>query len=136
MGRTKQTQIVFIDTHIALWLAENNQSKFSQIEIATLEDSYKENRLYIPIIVKLELEYLFEVGKSTMNAGKVLSRLERKAGIKTHHSSYLDVINEANKIKWTRDVFDRLIVAESITYDALLITRDKKICQNYTGVLR
>ena len=42
-----------------------------------------------------------------------------------------DIINEALKIKWTRDVFDRMFVAEARVKKAHFITADQQILDNF-----
>jgi hypothetical protein len=47
-----------------------------------------------------------------------------------------NIIEEALKINWTRDVFDRLLVAETMRDRSfLLITADQKICEKFTHAL-
>ncbi len=41
------------------------------------------------------------------------------------------VFDQAVEYGWTRDVFDRLIVAEAEASDFVLITKDEKIRANY-----
>jgi PIN domain nuclease of toxin-antitoxin system len=52
-------------------------------------------------------------------------------GLKTSESSFDKIINESLKIKWTRDVFDRLIVSESRLEEIGLVTADSIILKNY-----
>ena len=49
---------------------------------------------------------------------------------KLQQLDYTDIIDRASTTKWTRDTFDRLIVAASIKQQTLL-TKDKNILENY-----
>lgn len=46
-----------------------------------------------------------------------------------------DVCRAAQGITWTRDPFDRLIVAESIVHDIPLITKDRHIRSHYPNAI-
>jgi PIN domain nuclease of toxin-antitoxin system len=37
------------------------------------------------------------------------------------------------QITWTRDVFDRLIVANAMVNENILLSKDHKILENYTN---
>jgi PIN domain nuclease of toxin-antitoxin system len=39
------------------------------------------------------------------------------------------------RVQWTRDPFDRLIVAQALLHDAPLITKDEHIRRHYAGAL-
>jgi PIN domain nuclease of toxin-antitoxin system len=45
------------------------------------------------------------------------------------------VIAESLKLSWTRDPFDRMIVAQAIAGQGKLITRDERIHANFTGAI-
>jgi len=47
------------------------------------------------------------------------------------NDNLVEIVNIAVREIWTRDPFDRLIVAHSKHRDAHLITKDKKILTNY-----
>ena len=46
--------------------------------------------------------------------------------------SYFDVMQAACSESWTRDPFDRAIVAQARRMDCPLLTRDRKIRDNYS----
>jgi PIN domain nuclease of toxin-antitoxin system len=60
MARNKQS-VVFLDTHITVWLYAGLIEKISQTAKKTIEA----NDLLISPMVKLELQYLFEIGRIT-----------------------------------------------------------------------
>jgi PIN domain nuclease of toxin-antitoxin system len=51
--------------------------------------------------------------------------------IKIENSDFLEIINISINEKWTRDPFDRIIVAHAKFMDFTLISKDEKINKNY-----
>lgn len=82
-------------------------------------------------MVLLELQLLFEVGRAKDPASKVAERLEHDLGIAVCEHPFPSVTASAMEVKWTRDPFDRLIVAHAAANDAPLITKDEKIRKHY-----
>ncbi len=120
-------EAVFIDTNIILWLAKGNFKKFSRIAKKTI---FENEILYSPM-VRLEIEYLHEIGKITRFSGGVFDSLRGKIEISESQSNFADVCREAIKIGWTRDTFDRLIVAEAMLHKGKLVTGDERILKHY-----
>ena len=58
--------------------------------------------------------------------------LEAKIGLKICNQKFIDVATEALRHSWTRDMFDRLIVAQAAVTKSHLITKDEFIRQHYT----
>lgn len=117
----------FLDTHIAIWLYEKRLDLLSEKAKQYIE----ENDLFISPIVKLEIEYLFEIERIKDNSETICSFLERNIDLKTEKSSFPEIIKISLNEKWTRDPFDRIIVAHSKLKDYSLISKDKKINKNY-----
>lgn len=82
-------------------------------------------------MVLLELQLLFEIGRAKDPALKVADSLARDLGVEVCDQSFHSVAASAMEIKWTRDPFDRLIVAHASANDAPLITKDEKIRRHY-----
>ena len=118
---------VFIDTNIVLWAVRGEFKKLSKIA----EKTISENSLLYSPMVRLELEYLYEIGKIRYDAQQFLNVLHKSLEINEANSSFSAVCANACKIGWTRDSFDRLIVAEADLHKAKLITADEKIIKNY-----
>ena len=126
MERRKQS-LVYLDTHIVVWLYAGLVEKLSQSTKKTIDDC----DLLISHIVRLELQYLYETGRIKVTAHDIIKYLSKAVGLKTSESSFNKIINEALKINWTRDVFDRLIVSESSLEEIGLVTADTIILKNY-----
>jgi PIN domain nuclease of toxin-antitoxin system len=82
-------------------------------------------------MVALEVQYLHEVGRISENAGVVLSDLARKLGLVQAEGDFSAVAAAAMDLGWTRDPFDRVIVAHAALYGATLLTKDRSIRRNY-----
>jgi len=117
----------FLDTHIAIWLYEKRLDLLSEKAKQYIE----KNDLFISPVVKLEIEYLFEIEKIKDNSDTIYSFLERNIDLKIEKSSFLEIIKISLDEKWTRDPFDRIIVAHAKLKDCTLISKDKKINKNY-----
>ena len=91
----------------------------------------EDNDLIISQIVRLELQYLFEVGRINVTPDEIIKALNFTIGLKISQNVSSQIIAHALDIQWTRDVFDRLITAEADFNKSTLITKDKKIRRNY-----
>lgn len=119
--------MIFLDTHIVAWLYAGLTGKLSARTVKMIE----EHELYIANIVKLELQYLYEIGRLTEAPDIILADLRQTIGLKVHSVKMKSVFDVALMQTWTRDVFDRLITSEAIEMDTFLLTKDKKILANY-----
>lgn len=121
----------FLDTHIAIWLYEKRLDLLSEKAKQYIE----KNDLFISPVVKLEIEYLFEIKKIKDNSETICNFLEKTIDLKIEKSSFPEIIKISLNEKWTRDPFDRIIVAHSKLKDYTLISKDKKINKNYFKTL-
>jgi len=119
--------IIFVDTHVVVWLYIGNTELFSKMAL----EKIRKNELYISPVVKLELRYLYEIGRINEKPEKILKSLNREIGLKVSENSFGDIINEAIKLSWTRDPFDRIITAHASINGVRLITKDTSILSNY-----
>ncbi len=121
-----------LDTHIVIWLYTNNIDKIS---IKAQEHIENDNLLISPIVL-LELQYLFEVGKILISSNNIFEDLNFRIGLKIEEDiSFNKIINESLKINWTRDLFDRLIVAHTNILLCNLISKDRLIQSNFNYVI-
>jgi PIN domain nuclease of toxin-antitoxin system len=83
-------------------------------------------------MVLIELEYLHEIGRVRLGARDVLRKLSQEIGLIVCDLSFPSVAEAALDEKWTRDPFDRAIVAQAKANGlALLISADEEIRQHY-----
>ena len=125
-GRSKS--LVYLDTHIVVWLYAGLVDKFTPIAKAGIDD----NKVVISQFVRLELQYLYEIGRIKVKPDKIIGELAGEIDLSISEFPLKNIIEEALKINWTRDVFDRLLVAETMRdRSLLLITADKKIREKF-----
>ncbi|HLP59590.1 MAG TPA: type II toxin-antitoxin system VapC family toxin [Candidatus Deferrimicrobium sp.] len=117
----------FLDTHIIVWLYQKSIELLSPKARRSIE----ENDVFISPIVILELEYLHEIGRLKVDANTIVQYLQSHIGLRVEEGNFHEVINMALEEKWTRDPFDRIIVAHSKYSDAYLVTKDERISTNY-----
>jgi len=120
-------EAVYLDTHIVVWLRQKELEKFTSKALEAIE---KSSSLLISPMVELELKYLYEIGRLTDTPHNIIGDLNAMIGLSIDDASFHDVIKKSLFIEWTRDPFDRLIVAQSMAKSHPLITKDKKIIAN------
>ena len=95
----------------------------------------EDNPLLVSPMVALELEYLFETGRTSEPARTVLQVLGRDIGLRLCDLPFADVAGAAMRQSWTRDPFDRIIVAQAALRRTSLITKDADIRAHYDRAL-
>jgi PIN domain nuclease of toxin-antitoxin system len=119
--------MIFLDTHVVIWLYAKLLEKISNAAIQQIED----NEVFISQMVRLELQYLFEIGRLTVTPDRLIKDLNKSIGLKVSHMDAEKVFDLSIDYEWTRDVFDRLITAEADAMGSLLVTKDRNILANY-----
>jgi PIN domain nuclease of toxin-antitoxin system len=121
----------FLDTHAAIFLWEGKVELFGAGSREILERSV----LRISPMVRLEMQFLKEVGKLKVDPDQILGALGSDLGV-TATSDPLDaLVPLAMPLSWTRDPFDRMIVATAMLHQAPLITRDGRIHDYFPGAV-
>ena len=119
--------MVYLDTHLILWLYAGTLELISKEVLQTLD----ENDLYISPIVELELQYLKESKKIKKSALEITDALRKELNLKICAKDFHSVIRETLGIHWTRDPFDRIIVAHAALNNNTLLTKDQTIRTHY-----
>ena len=120
--------LIYLDTHVVAWLYAGATSGFPDQAIRLLEET---DDIRISPMVRLELQYLFEVGHVGQPALPVVDAMEATLGMRLCQASFPAVVREAEERNWTRDPFDRLIVAQAALFQAPLLTKDREIHAHY-----
>ena len=80
----------------------------------------------------LELQYLFEVGRSLISPRGAVVKLRHEIGLSLCDFALPLIVEAALEEVWTREPFDRLIVAHARANGyAALVTADLKIREHY-----
>ena len=90
-----------------------------------------ENDIVVSPVVRLELQYLFERGRILVPPDTIISELSDRIGLFICDREFNQVVSYAVKFYWTRDPFDRLIVAQAAVNENLLLTKDPVILEHY-----
>ncbi len=78
-------------------------------------------------MVQLELEYLREIDRITVESALIVESLSQRIGLTLCDLPFAAVMIESIKQSWTRDPFDRLITAQAIARNAGLLTKDRHV---------
>ncbi|MEZ4831065.1 MAG: PIN domain-containing protein [Caldilineaceae bacterium] len=120
--------MIYLDTHVVIWLYAGLMGKFNN----GVRDLINDHDLYISPIVRLELEYLYEIQRVTAPADLIVDDMSLRIGLRICDRPFNETISRALALTWTRDPFDRLIVAHAAIQDNLLLSKDGDILDNYT----
>ncbi|MBM3144570.1 MAG: type II toxin-antitoxin system VapC family toxin [Chloroflexi bacterium] len=119
--------MIYLDTHIVVWLYAGLIEKFSQ----PVKNLINENEISISPIVHLELQYLFEIHRVKDNANAIITDLSNRIGLQVCQKDFDAIVSQAMAFSWTRDPFDRVIVATAALKDSILVSKDRSILENY-----
>jgi len=119
--------LIHLDTHVVIFLYSGQIQMFSK----KILDLFEKNELCISEIVRLELKYLYEIGKINVGPDVIIDGLFAEIGLKISSNTYQRVIDKAIELDFTRDPFDRIIVADAMIQDSLLVSKDRHIRENY-----
>ena len=86
-------------------------------------------------MVMLELQYLYEIGRTTEPGSVVVLDLSQRIGLCVSEESFPHVITLALQQTWTRDPFDRIIVGQAALQQRPLVTKDRAMRDHYPYAL-
>ena len=120
--------IAYLDTDVVLWLAAGKVDRLSSVARGLVD---KADLLLSPMAF-LELEYLHESGRTKFSARDLLKKVSHETNLSLCEIPFLTIVSTALDEKWTRDLFDRLIVANAKANGfAWLISADEEIARHY-----
>lgn len=120
--------IGYVDTQVVVWLCEDKVAKFSSRAL----DALNELDLLVSPMVMIELAYLYEIERIVRAPQDLIKQLKMQLGVRVCDHSFPDLAETALFENWTRDPFDRLIVAHAKSNNyAPLITSDSTIRRHY-----
>lgn len=119
--------MIYLDTHVVVWLYVSAAEKLSPLAIQLIET----NDVIISPMTQLELTYLNEAKRIHATADVIIHELQSKIGLLISDLSFEKISHKANKLSWTKDPFDRLIVANAICNSSKLLTKDRTIRKHY-----
>ena len=119
--------MIYLDTHVVAWLFAGEIERFSPRGRKLL----RTEQLIISPMVALELQYLYEIDRVSSPSSTVLAVLAKDLRITISEHPFRDIVLEALSMNWTRDPFDRIIVAQAHLDGAKLLTKDPVIWEHY-----
>jgi PIN domain nuclease of toxin-antitoxin system len=123
---------LYIDTHIVIWLCEGLTEKLTPAASQAIESS----EVKISPMVLVELEYLFEIKRIVKPPLALLDQLQTLIGLRMSDHPFPAVAQAAVFESWTRDPFDRIIVAHARSDGySELVTADEKIREHYSKTI-
>lgn len=132
VGRLESARLplTWLDTHAAIWLCTCDvplsDAALGEIETAELR---------ISPMVLLEMQFLLEIGRLNATPRDSLAILRRDFDLSVCKLPFEDVTEASHSETWTRDPFDRLIVAQAKLGQGKLIMKDRMIQQHFAGAL-
>jgi PIN domain nuclease of toxin-antitoxin system len=81
--------------------------------------------------VRLELQYLYEIKRVSVEAQPLLADLSQRIGLTLCPKPFNAIMVHATQITWTRDPFDRILVAHASVNNNLLVSKDQTILDHY-----
>jgi PIN domain nuclease of toxin-antitoxin system len=119
---------IYLDTNAAVYLARRGLDRFNREARRLIE----RGALRVSPMVLLEMEYMHEIGRSARRAQDILRKLDLELGLAVCDLPFADVARAALDEKWTRDPFDRIIVAQAkVNGLAPLISSDEEMAKYY-----
>jgi PIN domain nuclease of toxin-antitoxin system len=120
--------IAYLDTNVVMRLSHGPSRLIRREASRVIERS----QLLVSPMVVLELELLYEIKRAKQSSRDMLRKLEHELGVRFCDLPFEEVANAALDEKWTRDPFDRMIVASAkLNGLAPLISSDQKIARHY-----
>ena len=120
--------IVYLDTQVAVWLAEASLAKFSRKAISLIHSG----DIRISPMAVVELQYLYEIRRLVITPPEIVMKLSVEIGLTVCDYPFPIIAETALGENWTRDPFDRIIVSHAKANGlAPLLTKDERILANY-----
>jgi PIN domain nuclease of toxin-antitoxin system len=123
--------VIYLDTHVLIYLWLADTGKLSRDARKAIE----RNDVMASAATVLEMEMLHEIGRLKPSASTVIYGLAGSIGLRVCGLPFRTVVDFALAEGWTRDPFDRMIVANAKVAHAPLITRDQRIAEHYSRVV-
>ncbi len=117
--------MILLDTNAVIWLlTDHPRGKSFQ----------NTDRLYLSPVSVLELQFLVEVGRLQLSSvGKKVKDIVNDSRWQLDNPSSSALFDSALVVAWTRDPFDRLLVAHALYRHWRLATGDKHILANISA---
>ena len=123
--------MIMLDTHIAVAFYDGRNGGLGNKARRAID----REMVAISPAVLLELELLHEIGRLREGGATMAAHLRDQLDIRIAGERFADVARAALALAFTRDPFDRLIVAHAALLKAPLVTHDALLGRHYPNVL-
>ncbi len=123
--------VIFLDTHAAIWLYSGQLDLFKPKVLKQIN----EKQVCISHIVRLEMKYLNEIGRINQKPDVIIDALIDEIGLIYSDNTIERIVNQAIHLDFTRDPFDRMIVADAYINNSYLISKDQNIKKHYKNTI-
>ncbi len=117
--------MILLDTNALLWLERDHPRSRPLTNF--------EGRLYVSPATLLEMQFLVEVGKIRLQGKHTIASIADSPRWLVDDPPAAAWFHEAHDIPWTRDPFDRLIVAHAKRRGWRLATGDTMLLEHLTA---
>lgn len=121
----------YLDTHVVVLITQSAK-KIPRKAVQTLR---RARQLRISPASILELQMLREIGRLNASPHSFVEALQESFDVEVCPLPFADVAETARALSWTRDPFDRFIVAQAALANCALVTRDTLIRQNFDSAI-
>lgn len=111
-----------LDTHVALWMVAGERRRLRPVA-----KELRSEPLFLSPFAIVEMQLLHEIGRILKPVEAVLDLLFEDHGVEQAAGDAGEIARQARALSWTRDPFDRLIVAHALAHGSLLLTADETI---------
>jgi len=120
--------IAYLDTNVAVWLSQGKTTSLSE----EAKRMIRRADLLISPMVLLELEILYEIRRTKLPSRDIQTKIEHELGVRVCGLDFSSIVVTTAGEKWTRDPFDRVIVAHAKANGfAALVSADEPIRRHY-----
>lgn len=116
------TEVILLDTNALLWLDRGHPRSKPLRRFA--------GRLYASPAAILEIQFLVELGKVRLSEERSVAALEEDPRWFLDDPPAAGWFREAHSLSWTRDPFDRLLVAHALQREWRLATGDRALLEH------
>lgn len=116
-------RLIRLDTHVVVWLYTGQVEELS----TQATDAVEQHVPTISPMVQLELDYLHQIDRLMVGGADIVADLRHRIGLRMSEVPLDALVHAAAALAWTRDPFDRLIVADALVAGARLVTKDRHI---------
>lgn len=116
--------MILLDTNAVIWMLRGHRRARPLTRLP---------RLYISPVSLLEVQMLVEIGRGRLTAGKSVTDIADDPRWLQDEPAAGDWFHRATDISWTRDPFDRLIVAHARARGWKLATGDTALAEHLSA---